>query len=71
MVESAGVFAQAELEGGGFHTADAAEAPGGHDDLLNEEDFDGAERLVLLLAYRNTTVFQRPGALKGNDGGDS
>ena len=48
VVEAAGVFDQAELEGGGFHTADAAEAPGGHDDLLNEEDFDGADRFVML-----------------------
>jgi hypothetical protein len=48
VVEAAGVFGQAELEGGGFHSADTAEAPGGHDDLLNEEDFDGAEGFVML-----------------------
>jgi hypothetical protein len=48
VVEAAGVLGQAELDGGGFHAAYAAQAPGGHDDLLNEEDFDGADRFVML-----------------------
>jgi hypothetical protein len=48
VVDVFGVIDQAEVEGAGFQTAEAAKAPGGHDDLLDEEGFDGADGLVLL-----------------------
>jgi len=48
LVHAFGVFDQAEVEGTGFHAADAAKAPGGNDDLLDEEGFDGADGLVML-----------------------
>ena len=72
VVEAAGVFGQAELEGGGFHTADAAEAPGGHDELLNEEDFDGAEGLVMLFVSLGdfvelVLVFEREDGVLGGE----
>jgi hypothetical protein len=72
VVEAAGVFGQAELEGRGFHTADAAEAPGGHDDLLNEEDFDGTEGFVMLFVRLGdfvelVLVFEREDGVLGGE----
>jgi hypothetical protein len=37
------------VEEAGFHAAEAAEAPGGHDHLLDEEGFRGADGLVVVL----------------------
>jgi len=37
------------VEEAGFHAAEAAEAPGGHDHLLDEEGFGGADGLVVVL----------------------
>ena len=72
VVKAAGVFGQAELDGGGFHTTDAAEAPGGHDDLLDEEDFDGAEGLVMLFVRLGdflelVFVFEREDGVLGGE----
>jgi hypothetical protein len=39
---------EAEPEEGGFHEAEAGEAPGGHDDLVDEEGFDGADGLEVV-----------------------
>ena len=39
---------QAHLEQAGFKGAEAGEAPGGHDDLLDQEVFDGADGLELV-----------------------
>ena len=37
------------VEEAGFHAAEAAEAPGGHDHLLDEEGFGGTDGLVVVL----------------------
>ena len=37
------------VEEAGFHAAEAAEAPSGHDHLLDEEGFGGADGLVVVL----------------------
>jgi hypothetical protein len=49
VVHVVGVFGQAEFEQAGFQAADAGEAPGGHDDLLDQKDLDGADGPVVLL----------------------
>jgi hypothetical protein len=44
-----GVIGPAELEEATFDEAEAAETPGGHDDLLDEEGLEGADGLELVL----------------------
>ena len=42
-------FNEQPVEEAGFHAAEAAEAPGGHDHLLDEEGFGGTDGLVVVL----------------------
>jgi hypothetical protein len=44
-----GVIEQAEIECASFHTANAGEAPGGHDHLFDQEGFDGTDGLLGVL----------------------
>ena len=48
LVNVSAVIDQAECVGADFHGAGAGKAPGGHDHLLDEEGFDGIERLEMV-----------------------
>jgi len=47
-VDVSAVIDQAECVGADFHGAGAGKAPGGHDHLMDEEGFDGIERLEMV-----------------------
>jgi len=67
VVDIFGVVDQAQLEEAGFHGADAGEAPGGHDDLVDQEGFQGAGGLKLFLEG-GLELVELLAVLDGNDG---